>query len=603
MDLRARVGAGVARLVFDETPFILVRSEPVGTIDARRWTRMLTPAAAALLPLLIYVWTAAGYGYWLDSAEFTAAAVQLDIPHPPGHPLFALWSQPFCWLPIGPLQFRVAVAQATAAAIALWFLWRALRHDGPYIALAATWLLAGCYGFWFQAVRAEVYALQAMLVCIAFERVAAWARDRTNTRALYGACFALGLGLSNHHFIAVLALPVLAWPAYDAWKQRGLGAIALCFALGALGLVTYAYLPLRALSEPPMDLGDPRTASDFWWVVSAQVYARRVGSGAVQPLGERFADLTVILVEQFGPLLLASLIGAYALLRQRRTWPLAYLWWTAASVSLCGRAWLNEVRANPDVLGYMIPGFAALVALAAAGISTLSFGHTRWTIALPVLALASFALHDGSLRHFDDTNAFDDLRRRALPPRSVVILTTPDTVFRHWEGEAVEQLRADVTMLGLPFLGYGGSDRVWLRRNPALRDVVEAYARTGALSPTALRTLARERPVFVELDSSTTLGLYPYVAPVGLLYRVDGREGALPTLATHDVETTKQLLWAHYVRALYFAARGDRTRALDAVQHGLTYGPHARELRALGAALAEWRGGPIDLRAYLVGRN
>ncbi|HEX5660254.1 MAG TPA: DUF2723 domain-containing protein [Polyangiales bacterium] len=568
----------------------------MGSLDARRWT----PFAAALLPLVIYVWTAAGHGYWLDSAEFTAAAVELDIPHPPGHPLFGLWSQPFCWLPLGPLPFRVAVGQAVAAAIALGFVCRALLHEGAYLALAASWLLAGCYGFWFQAVRAEVYALEAMLVCIAFERVAAWAHERTNTRALYGACFALGLGLANHHFIAVLAMPVLAWPAYDAFRQHGWRALALCTALGASGLVTYAYLPLRALAEPPMDLGDPRTWQDFWWVISAQVYARKIGGGALQPLGERFADLAVILYEQLGLLVLASLLGGYVLLRQRRSWPLAYLWWTAALISLCGRAWLNEVRANPDVLGYMIPGFVALVALAARGVAV--FGRARWTAVLPVLALATFWLHrDASLHAFAATDAFDELRRRRLPAASVLILTTPETVFRHWEGEAVEQLRADVTMLPLPFLGYGGSDRVWLRRDPSLRAVVEAYARTGALAPDALRALARERPVFVELDSSTTLSLYPHVSPAGLLYRVDGRHPALATVDARDAESAKQLLWAHYVRTLFFAARGDRARALDAAQHGLGYAPRARELRALTEALS--RGAPLDLRSFLVGQK
>ncbi len=558
-----------------------------------------------MLPLALYAWTAAGHGYWLDSAEFTAAAVELDIPHPPGHPLFALWSKPFTWLPIGPLPFRVAVGQASAAAIALWFVFRALRSNGAYVALAGTWLLAGCYGFWFQAVRAEVYALQAMLVCIAFERVAAWAHDRTDVRPLLGACLALGLGLANHHFIAVLAMPVLLWPALDAWRTHGWRPIVLATACGALGLVCYLYLPLRACSEPPMDLGDPRSLRDFWWVISAQVYARRIGTGALQPLGERFADLGVILYEQFGMVLLLSVLGGYCLLRKRQAWPLASLWWTAALISLCGRAWLNEVRANPDVLGYMLPGFFALVALAAVGIKELSFGRTRWTMLLPLLALGAFAQQHASLRDFDATDEFDELRRRSLPPNSVLIATTPDTVFRHWEGEAVEQLRADITMLPLPFLGYGGSERVWLQRAPALRAITDAYTLTGSLPADAVRALARQQPVFVELDSSTALSLYPFVTPAGLLYRVEAdasAELAEPD-GDDDPETRKQLLWALYVRALYFAARGDRAQALVASRHGLRFAPLARELRDLERVLIDWSAGPLELSPFLVGRH
>jgi Protein of unknown function (DUF2723) len=585
------------------------------------------PWAAALLPLVVYVWTAAGHGYWLDSAEFSAAAIELDIAHPPGHPLFGLWSKPFTWLPVGPLPFRVAVGQAVAAALSLWFVARALLRSvrligiesarlSALLALSLSYVLGSAYGYWFQAVRAEVYALEALLVCIAFERISHWACQRDDPRALWGACFALGLGLANHHFIAVLAMPVLLWPAHDALRRRG--ALATGFAFGALGLVCYLYLPLRALSEPPMDLGHPVSWRDFWWVISAQVYARKIGSGAMQPLSERFADLLIILYEQFNPLVLGwALVGGYALLRQRRLWPLAALWWPAALFSLCGRAWLNEVRSNPDVLGYMMPGFAALVGLSAAGWSVIAAGvSARWrnTVsylfggALAMLALAQFTMQceRASLASFHDTDAFDDLRRRAMPTRSLIILTTPETVFRHWEGEAVEQLRGDITMVPLPFLGYGGSDAVLLRRHPELATLLSDFARDGALSSAALRELARARPVFVELDSSTTLPLYAELTPDALLYRFASPSPALNAArvgleerVSRDPETVKALLWPRYVDSLYYAARGERARALRAVTLARKLAPQARELVALQRALEQRQQGPLDLGPFL----
>jgi hypothetical protein len=581
-----------------------------------RWA----PWLAALLALVLYVCTAAGHGYWLDSAEFTAAAVKLDISHPPGHPLFALWSKAFTWLPVGPLPFRVAVGQACAAAVALFFVQRALMRSialedslaNAALALGGTWLLGGAYGFWFQAVRAEVYALEAMLVCIAFERISAWARERSDPRPLYGACIALGLGLTNHHLIALLALSALVWPAFDARRRLGL---ALGF--GASAAVCYAYLPLRALSEPPMDLGHPVTWRDFYWVISAQIYARYTGTAARQPVGERFADLIVLLCENFFvPVLLLALLGGYLLLRKRKTWPLAYLWWTAALVSLAGRAWHNEVRANPDVLGYMIPGFFALVALASHGAATLArLGPltVQRGVALTWLALGVLSAlthyQRASLAQFTASDAFDDLRRRALPTRSVVILTTPDSAFRHWEGEAVEQLRGDITMLALPFLGYGGSDQVWLRRDPALRPLVESFARDGALSLAAVRELASSRPVFVELDSTTTLPLYADSTPDALLYRFGARGTARMDAQLYarigaqrdEPETRKVLLWTHYIEALYFSAHGAFPRAREAVVRGLAVAPQSSQLVALRAALE--RDLPFDLRPFMVGQR
>ena len=47
-------------------------------------------ALAVLVPLAAYVATLSGAGFWLDAGELTAAAVDLDIAHPPGHPLASL---------------------------------------------------------------------------------------------------------------------------------------------------------------------------------------------------------------------------------------------------------------------------------------------------------------------------------------------------------------------------------------------------------------------------------------------------------------------------------------------------------------------------------
>lgn len=612
-----------------------IRGETLTTVVA---------ALAALVPLAIYALTASGTSYWLDSAEFTAAAVKLDIPHPPGHPLFGLWSKPFTLLPIGPLPYRVALAEAVAAALALYGVHVAVTRtleklgSGPalprsLLSLAATWTLAGAYGFWFQAVRAEVYALEAMLVCASLERLSALdlRAPRPDPRPLYQACLALGLGLANHHFIAVLALPALAYALVALLRAHGPRVFGLGLASGSLGLACYVYLPLRAATLPPMDLGHPVSLRDFVWVVSAQVYARNIGTQALQPLGERFADLLVILIENFTPFVLPlALLGAYALVRTRATWPLAYVWIVTVLVSLCGRAFLNPVRENPDVLGYMMPGFAALLALAAAGVAAPFVASTetaaRWVFAslatlLVALGLGQFVgqAERSSLRGFHASDDFDDARRRALPTRALLVLTTPDVTFRHWEGEAVEALRADVAMLPLPFLGYGGSNQVLLRRHPELGSVVAQYMLRGQLSYPALRDLAETRPVLVELDAAAALPLFPFVVPDGLLYRVLStppsadeivraarrRERAQATLLArvhddlHEPETRKNLLWSRYVEALYYSAHGALPEARASVRAGLSLAPKTRELLLLAHALSVARG-PLAIGPFLV---
>jgi hypothetical protein len=520
---------------------------------------------AGALPCAIYVCSAAGHSYWLDSGEFTAASIDLDIAHPPGHPLSALWGRAFCMLPLGPLAFRVAVGQAVASAFAAAALQvafaRTLRVLGQpaglartLLALGASWSVAFSYGFWFQAVRAEVYALQGMLICLAIERLVALAEGDLappaehalaaaqshasaaalrDVRPLYAASFYLGLGLANHHFMSVLAMPALAHGLWRALRSHGARALGWTIGAGALGLTTYAYLPLRAAAAPPMDLGHPLGWREFLWVVSARVYARRIGTEATQPMGERFLDLVVILIEHFSYLgLPLALLGLYLSLRKRAWRPLCAVWGVVALISLCGRAWLNPVRANPDVLGYMIPGFAGFVALGLCGLVAVLSALPRAlqrgaALGLGVLALGLAALqlactHDeAALASFRATDAFDALRHAQLPADALLITTLPETTFRQWDAEASTRLRADVALLPAPFLNYGLSAEVYARREPALQPLIWHYGRTEELDGAALDRLQHDgRPLLVEADLRTSWPLFPRLLPEGLLYRV-----------------------------------------------------------------------------------
>jgi hypothetical protein len=115
------------------------------------------------VPFAAYIATSSGYAYWLDSSEFVAAAVQLDIAHPPGHPLSALLGAALSTLPLGSLSFRVAVGQALASALA-----SALHCSATVAALRgmelptrlvwslgvlAAWLSALTYGLWSNDLR------------------------------------------------------------------------------------------------------------------------------------------------------------------------------------------------------------------------------------------------------------------------------------------------------------------------------------------------------------------------------------------------------------------------------------------------------------------
>jgi hypothetical protein len=200
------------------------------------------------------------------------------------------------------------------------------------------------------------------------------------------------------------------------------------------------------------------------------------------------------------------------------------------------------------------------------------------------------------------------------------VLTTPQTVFRHFGADAVERLRPDVAMVPVPFLDYGGAGEQLARKQPDLAPLIRGFLRAQALSLPALAELRAKRRVLIELDSSLTLPLYPWLLPNGLYYELLAeppddatcadaaarREALLDWLygaigdEAGELETKRQLLWIHYTDALYYARRGLREQALRAAARGLALEPQVRELAALAQALRRGTGA-LDIRPFLVG--
>ena len=625
--------------------------------------RLVALALASGVPLAAFLATASAHDFWLDSGEFTAQGVFLDIAHPPGHPLAGLLAHLFVLLPLGPIPFRVALAQATAAAAAAGFLYSALdttvravgvdkdRVAVP-LALGGTWWVVCSYAWWFQAVRPEVYALQALLVMIAIERIialeAAWPTH--DVRPLYVACLALGLGLANHHFIAFLAFPALAPTLARVVRAKGTRPLWLSGVSVAVGLASYVYLPVRAATDPPANLGDPSSLGRLFWVVSAQVYTRHKGTAAPEPLTDRFMDMLAILGDNLGgpfgsdddvvvavralAVLGILLVALYALLRTPGVRRLGVTWGLVLVVSLGVRAWLDAVRGNPDVLGYLMPGLAAvgacftgLFALLLARVGHDPRGKPRTlavAIALGVAALGLAQLHGNaeraSLATFHATDAFDDERVRRLPTNAVVLAHAPQTVFRHWSVTATERARPDVTIVPMPFLGYPGVVDALVARDPDVAELLRGYLLEGELRQPDLQSLAMQRPLLIEMDVRVPVELFETLVPGGLYYEVldagatdtDVEEARAPhdaalarlysnlgPEATRLRETRDQLLWLHYLDALYYAAVGAREPALMAVRRGLEIQPRSPELRALGAALAHGEG-RVDVTPFVV---
>jgi Protein of unknown function (DUF2723) len=599
------------------------------------------------VPFALYALTASGHSYWLDSGEFVAASVQLDIAHPPGHPLSLLYGKLWSLLPMGSMPWRLALGQAFAGALAALFACLAIHramarlklaeHIAWSLAVSGAWLPAFTYGLWFQAVRPEVYALQTLCMAIAMERCTrldATSPPSLDTRALYAVALALGLGLANHHLIALLVAPAFVPAALRVARERGVRPLLLGCAFAAVALGVYAYLPVRAQVPPPINLGNPSTWENFWWVLSAKVYTKNLAFLTAGSPTERGIDMLVLLLQNVqGPVLTAAVVGMYLSLRHPLTRRAGTMFGAVFVIDVGFRAWMGSVLGNPDILGYLGPAFIALGALAALAVAVvlsqvLERLPRAQLLGLAVAALAPLvalsqakaAWPRASLAGFAATDVFDDVRMRALAPRAVLVSGTAQTTFRFFELEAVEAVRPDVTQVPVSFLGYPGTAERLKERAPDVKDVVERAMKHGHFPGTVAQELTKQRPVYAEVEARTQVHAYARLVPEGHFHRFEGADAALPSIEeraaslqrdyaslyaalgrdAQETETVKQLLWMHYLDALYFAAQGARPQARESLRRALALEPRDVELQAFSTVLADLRrAGAIDIEPFL----
>ena len=223
--------------------------------------------------ILVYLLTAIPTAIDQDSGELVAAAHVLGIAHPTGYPLWTLLGRGFDLLPVGHTSaYRVALLSAASAAAAAGLIcWTAIALSGAPL----PGLFAGlAFGLWFptwsQAVRAEVYALEALLFALFLAALWRWERERS-PRGLTWLALAGGFVAMHHRTGFLAAAPALA-TAFVLTQPRRVTHYAK--AAFATPFLFYLYLPIRAAANPPLNWGKPDTWERFIAHVAGRQYAK-----------------------------------------------------------------------------------------------------------------------------------------------------------------------------------------------------------------------------------------------------------------------------------------------------------------------------------------
>jgi hypothetical protein len=621
------------------------------TSPFERWVVGSAAFGAFAVPLAASVLAASPEPYWLDSPEFTAAAETLGIPHPPGHPLYVMLVKPFTLLPLGGIAFRVALASALFGALASLLLYKLAlalieratpelpRAAGAVIALAAALLVAVSPGFWFQCVRAEVYSLQILLVLAALYPLALFCLDPFpgDDRLLCAAAFAFGLGLANHHFITLGALPAAVPVFLVLWRARGGRAtwrlLARLAGIASAGLLPYLFIPLRSAAGAAVSLGGVHSAADFLWVVSAKVYQKSMQQEYAAGLPDRSLDVLYSTMGELGPVVvIVALAGLYVLLRRPASRLAGLTLALVVAVTLVLRAVMGLDPFNPDYYGYLLPAvaglgiaFAALPAAIAETVTIAFKGGTRlaWVLAAALVAVPVLRGRDArakvDLSDFCATRLYLDLALGDARPGTLVLTTYYKLFFVLWSARYIDGTRPDVTVINPGLLSYPGYLRSTLRARPDLRDLAWSMVVSGKVSEPVLAGLALAGPLRVEPDLTLDEQALRYLEPDGLVYAASpeplavsdvidaAKEQKLRWERFYDVlgpawsehETWRMLCWSHYLEAVFLARRGDREGAAEAVRMALSLGNDAPQLKGLARAIAQKKKGPVDVTPFL----
>ena len=286
-------------------------------------------AFVVLLALGIYLRTMLpSTGFW-DTGEAQTVPPTLSIFHPTGFPMYTmigwLWSQ----LPIGEVAWRMNVLSGVCVALASGFVVlisghligeadRALRATAAGVAGAA---FAFASEPWENATRADVHAISILSVTVLLWLLLTWrAAERAGSpragRWLVGAALAFGLGLGVHPIIGLSSFGIVAWLfVVDRRFWRRWRLIAVCALAVAIGISSFGYIWLRAVTdpEPPLFYARPDTWERFRYLVLAEQFGS-LFKDFREPLAEisgKWADAERVLAAQFvAPGWLLVAIGA-----------------------------------------------------------------------------------------------------------------------------------------------------------------------------------------------------------------------------------------------------------------------------------------------------
>jgi hypothetical protein len=212
----------------------------------------------ALIACTVYVMTTEATGSFWDCGEFISSAYKLQIPHPPGAPMFVLLGRLFIILfGDNPLTAAKAVniMSALASGFTILFLFWSITHFAKRMVLKGTETLsnaqvisimgAGIVGalaytftdsFWYSAVEGEVYALSSFFTALVFWAILKWehkADQPGSDKWIIFIFYMMGISIGVH-LLNLLTIPAIVMVYYFRNYKASLKGGLVAFFIGVV---------------------------------------------------------------------------------------------------------------------------------------------------------------------------------------------------------------------------------------------------------------------------------------------------------------------------------------------------------------------------------
>jgi hypothetical protein len=228
----------------------------------------ITGWLVGLFACAVYVLTMEPTGSLWDTGEFISSAYKLQIPHPPGAPLFILMGRLFTLFTPGDAAIGVNLLSALSSGLTILFLFWTITHFARRLvqknheeltgAQVFNVMAAGVIGslaytfsdsFWFSAVEGEVYALSSFFTAVVFWMILKWEHEdekagdddlkRTHAeRWIVLIFFMMGLSIGVH-LLNLLTIPAIVMVYYfrrykPTWKGGIIAFLIGCIVTGVV---------------------------------------------------------------------------------------------------------------------------------------------------------------------------------------------------------------------------------------------------------------------------------------------------------------------------------------------------------------------------------